>query len=31
MSKEKVNIVVISSEFNEGIVNNLYLGVKKCF
>ena len=31
MSKEKYNILVISSEFNEDIVNNLYVGVKKCF
>ena len=31
MSKEKYNILVISSEFNENIVNNLYVGVKKCF
>lgn len=31
MSKEKYNILVISSEFNSCIVNNLYVGVKKCF
>ena len=31
MSKQKYNILVIRSEFNEDIVNNLYVGVKKCF
>ena len=32
MSKlKKINVVVISSRFNEDIVNNLYLGVERCF
>ena len=31
MNKEKYNIVVISSDFNEDIVGNLFLGVSKCF
>ena len=32
MSKiKKINAVVITSTFNEDIVNNLYLGVERCF
>ena len=31
MTKEKLNIIVIRSEFNEDIVSNLFLGVKKFF
>ena len=31
MSKKKIKVIVIRSEFNEDIVENLYSGVKKCF
>ena len=31
MSKEKIEAIVIRSEFNSDIVENLYLGVEKCF
>jgi 6,7-dimethyl-8-ribityllumazine synthase len=31
MNKEKYNIFVISSDFNNDIVENLFLGVNKCF
>ena len=31
MNKERYNIFVISSDFNNDIVENLFLGVNKCF